>query len=165
MTISLVALSYLIFIAGMYTSKLIVSEMMGVLQVSYFGLFYVDVKYPMMPALNYLRYTNGFNDIFAKSQGYLPNRVYEKGFDEYVFNNLNIMVLLIVAPLVLSAVFAAMFKYKRRMKERNLSYSKLLLGEWSLVIILFFLYNLSTSTITFILFNVNRSWLFEVSIF
>lgn len=61
----LIGLAAIIFVLGMYSSKLIVSEMMGILQASYFGLFFVDIKYPMLPPLAFLKYSSGFNYFFT----------------------------------------------------------------------------------------------------
>jgi hypothetical protein len=75
-TFILIALSFLVFVLGSYSSKIVVSEMMGIIQSTYFGIFSIFYNDPAMSTLSFLRYSNGFNDIIPKYQRNIPNRIF-----------------------------------------------------------------------------------------
>ena len=76
MTYAIVGLSFFAFIFGLYSSKIVVTEMMGVLQLSYLGLFILNYSDPLVSPLYFFKYTNGYNYIFGREQGNVPYRVY-----------------------------------------------------------------------------------------
>jgi hypothetical protein len=90
--------------------------MINIMQITYFGLFLINFKDPAMAPLSLLRYTNGFSDILPKNQGNLPNRIYSLGFDRLVFNNLNIVFLVTIIPIIVSVMLLMVIFIKRRGK-------------------------------------------------
>lgn len=149
-----------IFVIGIYSSKVVVIEMMGVMQVSAFGLLLINVYYPLINSLYVLKYSNGYADIFPKSQSNLPVSISRTGTDELVCNNLNIIIPLILIPLLSGLVFYVLSVVQRKNKTSNLSKFKLCMGEWTMLVVLFFIYNLSTSTSIFLRFSTSRNWQF-----
>jgi hypothetical protein len=63
----LLGLALATLISGMYSSKLVVSEMIGVLQIAYFGLLIQTNFSPLTLPLSALRYSNGYNDVLPES--------------------------------------------------------------------------------------------------
>lgn len=110
---ALIGVSALVFILGMYSSKLIVSEMIGMIQVTYLGLFIISFNDPLMRSLNFLRFSHGFSDLIPKTQGNVPGRIYYTGTAESVFHNLNIVILISIIPLIISFVFYMMATFQR----------------------------------------------------
>lgn len=93
--------------------------MMGVLQVSYLGLFMFDVYYPMIDSLYPLKYTQGYGDLLPKSTINLPKTISRAGMDRYICNNLNVMLLLIFIPLITAIVLFIISKVQRKNKTSN----------------------------------------------
>ena len=81
-----------------------------------------------------------------------------------MLNNLNISVLFLLIPIVLSLVFLILAKTRRKNKNGNLSLSKLFIGEWMMVVVLFILYDLTASATIFAFNSTTRDWKFTVSI-
>ena len=92
---------------------------MGVLQVSYLGLFMFDVYYPMIDSIYPLKYTQGYGDLLPKSTSNLPITISRAGMDKYICNNLNLMLLLVVIPLLTSIVLFIISKVQRKNKSSN----------------------------------------------
>jgi hypothetical protein len=49
---------------------------MGVLQLSYLGLYVLSYSDPLIAPLYLLKYSNGYNKIFNSEQGITPNSIY-----------------------------------------------------------------------------------------
>lgn len=66
--IGLVSVNFIIYLVGLFASKIIVTEMIGVLQIAYFGTFMLNFGDPLVVSLTNLKYANGFNYLFLPSQ-------------------------------------------------------------------------------------------------
>ena len=123
--------------------------MMGIIQVSFLGLMMFDYHDPIIGALSFLKYSNGFNDLYPNPKDVLPNKIYLLGCSYLVIDNLNIVALTIFLPFVVGMIFFIISKIKRRGKLAMLSYFRLCMGEWSMFFILFSLINFTASATFF----------------
>lgn len=140
--------------------------MMGIVQAAFLGLFMLNYNDPMIESLEFLKYSNGFNDLISNPSSNIPSRISLLGYSELVTNNLNVAALVILLPLLSGLIFLIISQVKRRGKLTMLSYFKLCMGEWTFFFVLFSLYNLSTSTALFVshVRETVRDWRFTVSI-
>ena len=61
----LVGLGFVVFAAGMVRGKVVATELMLTLQMSYFGLAIVKYTDPMYYSMKELKYFNGYNNDFG----------------------------------------------------------------------------------------------------
>lgn len=159
-----VMLSLLTYVIGLFSSRIVATEMLGPLQISYFGLFIVNNSDPLIEPLNNLIFSNGYNIRLPTPQSTLPNRIFSTGFTSSVITNLNIMLSLqILAPL-LACLCYYIHKKSTSMRIKMERYWKLMLGELSLTFAIFNLYNFSCSFGAFLAYS-SLSWLLYISIF
>ena len=147
-TMVLIGLSFAVFAIGSYSSKIVVTEMMGIVQVSFLGLMMLNYHDPIVSSLSFLKYSNGFNDILPL-ENILPNRIYLLGYSYFVIDNLNIPALIMIIPFFVGLIILIISQIKRRGKLTLVSYFKLCVGEWTMFFIFFSLINFSTSATLF----------------
>lgn len=104
----IVGLALLVFVVGLYSSKVVVTEMIGTVQTAYFGLFILSPNDPLVIALMPLIYSNGYNNLLGESNTGVPRKVSSVGFGSEMAGNLNLMLALCLIPLVISTVLMAM---------------------------------------------------------
>jgi hypothetical protein len=51
------------FVIGIFSNKIVASEMIAVMQISYLGLFIVNFSDPLIISLNKLSFSHGFNNV------------------------------------------------------------------------------------------------------
>ena len=119
--------------------------MMATMQVAYLGLFILNNSDPLMDSLYTLKYMNGFNIVLNKLQQKEPNRIFAVGSAGTVFNNLNVMLLVILIPCILSLVFYIIHLKSTKWRIKMEKLWKQMIGEGILTALLFSLYNFSSS--------------------
>lgn len=128
--------------------------MIAVMQISYLGLFIINHGDPYFYSLNSLQYSNGINNLFTDTaQQNSPSRIYYSGITSSVISNLNIMLSILLIPPIVSFIFYQLHKRSTKWRIRMGRTWKLVLGEWSLTLFLFILYNYSSSLTGFCLFT------------
>ena len=146
--------SFVVYIIGLISSKIVATEMVAVMQISYLGLFIINHGDPLFYSLNNLQYTNGINTIVNPNpplQQKSPSRVYYSGHTPSAITNLNLMLLLLLIPPLLSFILYQLHLKSTKYRITMDKYWKLALGEGSLTSFLFILYNSSSSLTTFTL--------------
>lgn len=79
--------------------------MIGVMQISYIGLFILNHSDPLIHSLNLLEFTYGMNSIITTTQQNAPNRIYSTGYTSSLISNLNLMMLIVLIPPLVSLIF------------------------------------------------------------
>lgn len=126
----LLGLALFVFIAGLYSSKIVVLEMIGMFQLSYFGLLTLNFSDPLTTPLYSLKFTNGFNDILVKTQGNAPDKVYAVGIDSYLFANFNVAFFLSLTPLLITLILCLVWRKYSEYKNSNRYIYKASIETW-----------------------------------
>ena len=75
----IVIASYVVFFIGIFASRIVSLEMMATMQISYLGLFILNMSDPLVESLYSLKYTNGGNILLNFIQEKTPNRIHVLG--------------------------------------------------------------------------------------
>ena len=102
--------------------------MIGIVQISYLGLFLLDVTDPLVTPLDFLKYSNGFNNILPNPAADTPKRIQNTGYYVFVLDNINIMLVFVLIPMILGTWFLIMSRMSKRPLVKTISYYKLCLG-------------------------------------
>ena len=164
-----VGLAFVVFLAGLHSSKVVVTEMMGVVQLAFFGLFVLDGTDPLLTSLAPLRFSNGYNDILGalgtealdSAALQASSRIRAAGFSASVLRNFNTTLALAVLPLLVALVLFLMSKQQHRRNRKALdSLSKNVLGQWTMLALLFGLLNFASSLGVFCQLGRPSGWAF-----
>lgn len=107
------------FIAGLFTSKFIGVEMIGVVQGAFVALMLVPVAPPLLASLSRMVYVNGYNTINQATQyttlsSTLPPRIAALSYFPSVAQNLNYTLVVLLLPLL---VALGLYVASRRVKN------------------------------------------------
>ena len=140
--------SYFTFLLSMFTNKIVGLEMMGVLQVAFFVLADFDFLHPLLAPLIYFKYVNGFNMKLNLNGVKLPIPVQALDYNSEFMNNVNIMLLLPAACLLISLILYLIGRFgtPSESKVSVLLWSKKLLKQYLLTAVMFSTYNIAFST-------------------
>lgn len=149
----IIGLGYSTFLIGLYSSKLVVTEMFGVLQLSYVSLLLLDYGDPLLSTLVNLRYFYGVDSMILHHSLISSVKLSSLFYSSLLINNINISFVLLAIPAVLGLGFFLLSIPKTRKKKRLEGIYKVLIGEYLLVAIEFILYNFVISVIAFVRFS------------
>lgn len=125
---SLISIAFFVFFLGIYKSKVVVTEMMGVLQLSYLGLLVLNYSDPLIQPLYLFKYFNGYNFYVPKSQTIIPTNVYESGLNTSIIGNFNFMFGIALLPLFVSLILLIVAKRFVNISFKIMSWHRLVLG-------------------------------------
>lgn len=157
-------IGFVVYLLGLVSAKIVATEMVGVMQIAYFGLFIVNHSDPLIHSLNDLSFANGLNTLISAAQQKSPNRIYAVGYTPSILSNLNCMVVLLILPPLVSLVLYQIHKRSTKYRIRMEKAWKLAIGEWFLTGALFILYNYSSSFVAFCLFSEIKGWQFYAGV-
>lgn len=146
-------LALIVYVIGLLSSKIAASEMIGIVQIAYIGLFIVNHSDPLINSLNNLEMANGINNLIDTTQQNTPNRIFSTGYTSSALSNLNIMLFVLILPPIASILFYVIHRKSTKYRFAMSKAWKLAIGEWYLSAFLFVLYNYSSSLITVFLFS------------
>ena len=149
----IVGFGFLVYFIGLFSSRLLSSEMLATIQIAYFGLFIVNQSDPLIEPLRILVYSNGYNRVLSVSQQHSPDRVYAAGFMPVILGNLNLMLLILVLPPLAAFIFYRIHLRNTRWRIRMSKVWRRILGEYWITAMLFTLYNFSASLGIFFLYS------------
>ena len=128
MVIIVVGIGFIVYLIGLFSSRIVSSEMLSTVQVSYLGLFIVNNHDPLIEPLKNLKYTSGLNSLFTGEQYFVPNRIYSAGYTSEILVNLNLMLLLMLIPLTISLIFFVIHKKSTKWRIISNKIWRLMLG-------------------------------------
>lgn len=96
--------------------------MIQTLQITYFALFTLKEKDPLIDQLKYLGYTNGVIAIDTISPSNFPSRISSNGFTGSMLNDSTIIVFLPLAIVIIGIVFYFIPIFINSLREKMLKY-------------------------------------------
>ena len=110
--------------------SIVVIEMIGVLQISYFALCLTgQQRSPLLVELAELKYTNGYNYNFGFSnQSQIPLNLKLSSISTSILDNLNFSLILIAVPAVIALIYCILSAFRENQKKKYKSIAKYLIG-------------------------------------
>lgn len=128
----IIALGYLTFLLGMYSSKLVVTEMMGVLQLAYVGLLLLDYGDPLLSSLLNFKYFYGADSLVFKTTTQNV-KLRSLSYSEIIVHDLNIILAGLFIPFLLGLIFFIVSKTVKKSKPKWNTLYRVMIGEYILV--------------------------------
>lgn len=100
------------FVAGLFSNKIIGLEMIGVLQVAFIILADIKLVNPLLAPLLQMKSVHGFNIEIKEEGAKVPIRVSALDYKSLFLNNFNIMAALPVIALLISLILYIIGKFK-----------------------------------------------------
>lgn len=103
------------FVLGLFTSKFIGIEMIGVVQVAYISLLMINLLHPFLEPIKFINLVNGPNTAFQNDRlsltNPLPNRITALEFLPPLAYSVNYSLILLLFPPLFSLIFYLVAKY------------------------------------------------------
>ncbi len=159
------------FLLGLFTSKFIGVEMVGVVQVAFVGLASINNIHPLLAPLAQIGFVNGLNSLFTNQQqsqlsGNVPIRASALEYDSQMIYSMNYMVAVMLLPLLVSLV-AYIMSAATKSEQNKLKYKGWCLTalcEFGLAVVAFVLYHQMMSVLFFAVYASSTAQLFMPSV-
>lgn len=129
--------SYAVLIVGMACDKVIGVELFGVLQLAHLSTSDLNGVQPLLSPLMNMSMVHGINLNLTNSTLLLPNRVREIGYSQVLLSNLNIMLGLMVADVLIAAIIYCLGYMIPSIRSKTQVIAKHMLKEYLMMLVIF----------------------------